>query len=229
VSRHSRRVERFVDAIAEDRRPPGFRASAEDVDVLAAAIELSAARAGADLPNPEFVAALATRVGVGAQRSGHGSSPLITRRRLLGAAGFAAAAAAGAVTERAVTSRSDSTPRDLVPDATTWTPVASVEALRAGQVVQFSAGGVAGFVSNRGGQYQAVSAVCTHQGCILKLNTSNQQLQCPCHRATFNLDGDVLSHELPIPLPQLPRIATRVRDGNVEAQVAASPPIGPTS
>lgn len=221
MSRRSRRVDRFVNAIADDRRPPGFRADADDLDVLAAAIELGAARPGADLPTPEFVAGLADRIGVGGERSARGSTPLITRRRLLGAAGFAAAATVGAVTERVVSPGPDATPRNLVPDATTWTPVARLDAVRTGHAVQFSTGGVVGFVSNRNGQYQAVSAVCTHQGCILGLDGGTQQLQCPCHRAAFNLDGDVISHELPMTLRPLPRIATRVRDGNVEVQVAA--------
>lgn len=221
MSRRSRHIDRFADAVADDRRPPRFRADLDDVDVLAAAIELGAARPGAGLPTPEFVAALAVRVGVGGEPSARRLTPVVTRRRLLGAAGFAAAATVGAVAERAVGSGPDATPQNLVPDAQAWTPVARLDAVQAGHAVQFSTGGVIGFLSNRNGRYQAVSAVCTHQGCILRLDDSSQQLNCPCHRAAFSLDGDVISHPLPMTLRPLPRVATRVRDGSVEVQVAA--------
>ncbi len=42
------------------------------------------------------------------------------------------------------------------------------------------------------------------------------RLVCPCHGATFALDGTVLAHKLPIPLEALPRIEVREAGGAVQ-------------
>ena len=49
------RVSRFVDDLLQRRRPRRFRASAEEVEAMSAAAELSQLRAGAGLPDPQFV------------------------------------------------------------------------------------------------------------------------------------------------------------------------------
>ena len=36
-----------------------------------------------------------------------------------------------------------------------------------------------------------VSKVCTHQGCLLKLDKNNKKLICPCHNSQFDLNGKV--------------------------------------
>ena len=41
----------------------------------------------------------------------------------------------------------------------------------------------------------AVSAVCTHLGCILEKSTDG--FQCPCHGSCYNLKGEVLSGPAP--------------------------------
>jgi nitrite reductase/ring-hydroxylating ferredoxin subunit len=58
--------------------------------------------------------------------------------------------------------------------------------------------------------------VCTHQGCLLRHNEVQGQLDCPCHRASFSLQGDVLRHQLAAPIPSLPHIQVRERDGQIE-------------
>jgi RNA polymerase sigma-70 factor (ECF subfamily) len=50
-----RRLRAFVDALAEGRRPPAFRADPDDLDDLRTAITLSAARPGGSDPDPRFV------------------------------------------------------------------------------------------------------------------------------------------------------------------------------
>ncbi len=47
----------------------------------------------------------------------------------------------------------------------------------------------------------ALSAVCTHLGCIVKWYNDKNQLICPCHAARFDLFGNVLSGPAPKPLP----------------------------
>jgi len=42
---------------------------------------------------------------------------------------------------------------------------------------------------------KAVSAVCTHLGCIL--DKSTEGFECPCHGSCYNSDGEVLSGPAP--------------------------------
>lgn len=42
---------------------------------------------------------------------------------------------------------------------------------------------------------RAVSAVCTHLGCILESTTDG--FECPCHGSCYNLEGEVLSGPAP--------------------------------
>lgn len=46
---------------------------------------------------------------------------------------------------------------------------------------------------------RAVSAVCTHLGCVLK--RAESEFQCPCHGSRFDDTGQVLSGPAPSPLP----------------------------
>jgi cytochrome b6-f complex iron-sulfur subunit len=39
----------------------------------------------------------------------------------------------------------------------------------------------------------ALSAVCTHSGCIVEFNTSAQRIDCPCHGSEFGTDGHVIA------------------------------------
>ena len=43
-----------------------------------------------------------------------------------------------------------------------------------------------------GGALHSCSAVCTHLGCHLHWNTTEQCWDCPCHGSQFSLDGEVL-------------------------------------
>ncbi len=47
----------------------------------------------------------------------------------------------------------------------------------------------------------ALSAVCTHLGCIVKWDQARGQLICPCHAAIFDVNGNVLGGPAPRPLP----------------------------
>jgi len=49
--------------------------------------------------------------------------------------------------------------------------------------------------------FSAFSAICTHLGCIVKWDEAKQQIYCPCHAATFDTKGNVLSGPAPRPLP----------------------------
>jgi cytochrome b6-f complex iron-sulfur subunit len=50
---------------------------------------------------------------------------------------------------------------------------------------------------------RALSAVCTHLGCIVKWDGAKQQLVCPCHVAAFDSNGNVVGGPAPRPLPSI--------------------------
>jgi cytochrome b6-f complex iron-sulfur subunit len=53
-----------------------------------------------------------------------------------------------------------------------------------------------------GGVY-ALSAVCTHLGCITRYLSDQGVIACPCHGSRFDLGGDVVQGPAPRPLPWL--------------------------
>jgi len=55
----------------------------------------------------------------------------------------------------------------------------------------------------------ALSAVCTHLGCIVKWKDDTQQLFCPCHGGVFDIKGAVIGGPPPSPLVAY---AARVED-----------------
>ena len=224
MSRSERRIAQYVEDLLRNRRPRRFHASLEELSAMRAAIRLRSARAGADVPDPAFVDRLGRRLRREMAGAGMAPLPALSRRRLLVAAGAAAVAGgvAGIAGERVAGSAAavrGAGRRELVPAGATWHPVVAVEELADGEAVRFSTDAVEGFVIRRAGEYQALSAVCTHLGCVLQQADAGQ-LQCPCHRTAFDLDGSVLSHQLPQAPPALPQMRTRVRDGKVEVLTA---------
>ena len=219
-----RRVRAFVESLRRNRRPERFDAKPEDVDAMRAAIEVSSGRPGATLPTSDFVNDLHRRLAEQLDdepSTARSAAPPLSRRAVIGGIGAAAAAAtAGVIVDRELLHTS-TTPKvaesqELVPDEGVWQPVAAANEVTPGQVVRFTTASTVGFVVNDGGQLSAISGVCTHQGCLLRHNEAEGQLDCPCHRAAFSLQGKVLRHQFPQPLPALPQIQVRHRDGQIE-------------
>jgi Rieske Fe-S protein len=48
-------------------------------------------------------------------------------------------------------------------------------------------------VINSRGKIHALSAICTHLGCMVNWSEEQKQIICPCHGAVFNLNGNVLT------------------------------------
>ncbi len=49
--------------------------------------------------------------------------------------------------------------------------------------------------------FNALSAICTHQGCLItSYDSGNKEFICPCHGSKFNLSGGVDSGPAQIPL-----------------------------
>jgi len=66
------------------------------------------------------------------------------------------------------------------------------------------AGSSAVLVRKRGGEVVALSAVCTHLGCIVQWEKDKQDFLCPCHAGHYTPDGVVTAGPPPKPLPKLP-------------------------
>jgi cytochrome b6-f complex iron-sulfur subunit len=49
----------------------------------------------------------------------------------------------------------------------------------------------------------ALSAVCTHLGCITRYLSDLNIIACPCHGSRFDLEGNVIAGPAPRPLPWL--------------------------
>jgi Rieske Fe-S protein len=62
-------------------------------------------------------------------------------------------------------------------------------------------------------EVRVLSAVCTHQGCLVD-SVTNGTISCPCHGSAFSLTGDVTSGPATRPLPAK---AFSVVDGVVTA------------
>ncbi|WP_433189458.1 Rieske (2Fe-2S) protein [Actinoallomurus sp. CA-150999] len=212
-------LRRYVEDLLKGRRPRTFPVDDADADALRLAIELRAARPGSDAPREEFVADLHRRL---AEPDVARAPMPVGRRLVLGGALAGAGAVAGVSIDRALTG-GETPPGDgtMIPDSGRWHPVVAAADLAEGAVRSFDAGSVTGFVTRDGGRLRAVSGVCTHQGCRLHLE-GGARLRCPCHQALFALDGAVLHHRLPAPLPALPRMAVRVAAGIIQVYVSSA-------
>ncbi len=79
--------------------------------------------------------------------------------------------------------------------------VASTEDIPLGQGQVFSVNNKPVLVINTSDGYRALSATCTHLGCVVFWNEQRQVIACPCHEAYFNTNGAVISGPPPKPLP----------------------------
>ena len=72
--------------------------------------------------------------------------------------------------------------------------------------------------------YYALSAVCTHLGCITRFRPEKRVIACPCHGSHFNLEGEVIAGPAPRPLPTFEMKLSR--NGEIEIDTAAVVPTG---
>lgn len=62
--------------------------------------------------------------------------------------------------------------------------------------------------------FYAVSAVCTHLGCITQWKPELDQIACPCHGSKFQRDGTKIEGPAPRPLPHF--AITLTADGQLQ-------------
>lgn len=84
-------------------------------------------------------------------------------------------------------------------------PVFAVTDIPEGEAKFFVyAGSSAVLVQTKTGTPIALSAVCTHLGCIVQWEKDKQEFVCPCHAGRYSAEGTVLSGPPPKPLAKLP-------------------------
>jgi cytochrome b6-f complex iron-sulfur subunit len=59
-------------------------------------------------------------------------------------------------------------------------------------------------INTGGGNYVALSSVCTHQGCTVGYNSGAGNIQCPCHGSVYTTAGVVINGPAPLPLTTYP-------------------------
>ncbi|MBT1074563.1 ubiquinol-cytochrome c reductase iron-sulfur subunit [Geobacter grbiciae] len=58
-------------------------------------------------------------------------------------------------------------------------------------------------IRKQSGELVALSAICTHLGCIVQWEKDKQDFLCPCHGGRYTPDGVVISGPPPKPLEKL--------------------------
>jgi nitrite reductase/ring-hydroxylating ferredoxin subunit len=218
----NRSMRRFVERLLRGRSTQRLRPDDYEAQQIRAAIELRAARG--DVPRKEFVADLHQRLAHELAEAGPSGSPLeaMPRRQVVVAGTAAAASAAvGLVLGRTIASPPDrgqmSANGSMVdPTLGAWQPIGPSSDLPAGRAMAFDLGSVSGFVHRADDGLRAVSAICTHQGCKLSLDAPDRRLRCPCHRTSFSLAGETVTHQLPVAPPPLPTFRVREVDGVIQ-------------
>jgi nitrite reductase/ring-hydroxylating ferredoxin subunit len=229
-------VRRFVDGLLQGRRIERARPDGVDAQEMKTAIELRAARTGSDSPREDFVTdlhrRLAEQMSVAPQAESRSSwAPSGTRRQVVIGTGLAAASAATGIVvgrnllapPRAPNDASPSAQGVLDPNAGAWQAVGASADLPKGGAMAFDLGSVNGFVHRADAKVEAVSGVCTHQGCKLWLDAPDSRLRCPCHSTSFSLEGETVTHQLPTAPPPLPKFEVREINGVIEVLAPTEP------
>jgi nitrite reductase/ring-hydroxylating ferredoxin subunit len=216
-------LRRFVDTLLAGKATELARPDEFEAEQMKTAIDLRAARLGSDAPREEFLTDLHRRLSGDMADEPKQSAWTPGRRSVvIGGSVAAASAAAGLVVGRNLLAPNSPTTTkppaqgELDPNHGTWQPVGSSDDLAEGSALAFDLGSVNGFVHRVDAKLEAVSGVCTHQGCKLWLDAPDNRLRCPCHSTSFSLEGATLTHQLPVAPPPLPKLAVRESNGVIE-------------
>lgn len=173
-----------------------------------------------------------------ASKSAQVSSGVPQRRRVLrralltGGAVAAASALVGVGVEQHLASQSSQADATLhvAGSPTNWFFVMNVADL-ANQAVKFVSDQMVGYVVRsdgtggdpaKKGQIVAMSAACTHMGCIVDWSSEERRYHCPCHGGVFNEDGGIDLDVSSLYLRPLPRLDVKVEGGKIYVRVPSS-------
>lgn len=231
-----RTVRRFVDGLLRGQRTERARPDEFEAQEMKTAIELRAARTGSDSPREEFVTDLHRRLAEQMGEAPHAEpqsswGPSGTRRQVVIGTGLAAASAATGIVVgrnllapiRPPSQGAPPTQGVLDPNAGSWRAVGASTDVPKGGALAFDLGSVSGFVHRADAQLEAVSGICTHQGCKLWLDAPESRLRCPCHSTSFSLEGETLTHQLPTAPAPLPKFEVREINGVIEVLAPTKP------
>ncbi|MCV7444779.1 Rieske (2Fe-2S) protein [Mycobacterium paraense] len=219
---NARGLRRYVDDLLRGRRPKPFAADDFEAAQIRTAIDLRAAGQGDDEPRQEFLSELHGRLAEqmnGAPAPAPAKHPTTRRQVIVGTSAAAAAAAAAVSIDRALMGGPTEGPAvagELTPYEGSWQRVAASSDVPDGVMHPFDLGSVTGFVRRVDGKPEAISGVCTHQGCRLWFDAPEGTLRCPCHTTSFSPSGKVLTHQLPISPKPLPTLMVREVNGVIE-------------
>lgn len=73
------------------------------------------------------------------------------------------------------------------------------------------------FVVHDPAGFFALSATCTHLGCMTRYEKENSRIFCPCHGSQFSVDGHVTGGPAPRALPRLDLV---LEDGRLVVDIA---------
>jgi len=229
------RLDDTIDRLLAERGPKAPAQSPDEAELWQVAALLKQARPELATPRPAFVAALAARARAASVQP---ANRLSRRQALAASAGALAAGAAGfavgrltdpnAVSSTSAAANPPARPaRELTLVHGEWSPVARCEEVTPGKVVPFTAGAIMGHLVNHDGSYVALSAICTHMGCVLRWEDADNRFVCPCHNAWFGADGVIIpTPDYPWTPPPLPRLQVKVEDDQVWVLgTAEAPPL----
>jgi nitrite reductase/ring-hydroxylating ferredoxin subunit len=250
------RFDDYLEALLGAGRPsPESVADRDEAEMARLAAELAASAAAPDdtSPDPAFLEQLRRRMreadaGMAAIREPLPVRPRptaepagqrrwqLSRRELLQAGLGAAAGLAAGVVGLSLRGSGDATPDPDVGDGPLvggdgfWAEVATVADVPPGSAFRFSTVAFDGFVVNDAGDIRALSSVCTHMQCTLQFRPDWQDLRCPCHGASFDLEGRLANSRgrwrsegayagdaaaYPIDLPDLVKPRVKVEDDRI--------------
>ena len=250
------RFDAYLEALLGEGRPsPESVGDRDEAEMARLAAELAAtgrSPAGSE-PDPAFLEQLRRRMreadaGIAAVRTPPPVREpqlrpagtrrwLLSRREVLQAGIGAAAGLAAGVVGISLRDNGDAAPGpgsegngELVGGEGFWAEVAALADVPPGSALRFSTVAFDGFVVNDGGEVRALSSVCTHMQCTLQFRPDWQDLRCPCHGASFDLQGRLANSRsrwrvegayagdaeaYPIDLPDLVRPRIKVEDDRI--------------
>jgi Rieske Fe-S protein len=170
--------------------------------------------------------------------------PVSRRALLLRGAAIAASLSVGAGIDHALEAQHSAASTAARPTASSWMPLVPDDipttehfvttlARLGEQPVPFRAGGVAGYLVRNEGEYgdptagpvMALSATCTHMGCLVNWERADRLFRCPCHGGAFSAVGMAVTTPSAVRyLAPLPRLQTVIDSaGNIFVRVPAQP------
>ncbi len=234
-------VERYIEALQAGRVAHVPAELTPDLArIYRMAMSFHAASTATVAPRPEFIAELQEKL----QHMEGRDRPPIQQHPCAAPKGMrdvvAASFSVGAGLDHALEDQKRAAITSAIPKPPPWLPlvpagipttrhfVATLDQLGE-QPVPFSAGGIVGYVVRNDGESGdptddpviAMSAACTHMGCLVNWENADRTFRCPCHGGVFSAFGKTDTTPSTVRyLAPLPRVETIIDpEGNIFVRV----------